>query len=812
MKQVLCSAIIIMMVTAIYLPAQNKKVTEKKEVTLKSQMEALHERFGVNFVYDSSIDLYIPCPEIKFDKTGLQLEDCLTIVFKDTGIGYKIMKKYIVLSRKGSGHKSKDYTIFIEEQHDTLDESVITALTDRHRNETQTGLKIIDGSRFRNTTALLSSPDIIKEIQILPGVAGGNELLSGMYVHGGDGTDNLFLLDGVPIYQVSHLAGLISSFNTEMIDDLDFYKSGFPSRYGGKLSSVIDINTRKGDFNDYHGSFNIGLLNGSIQFEGPIVPGMTSFNIGIRRSWYDFITIPGMAIRNLSLKYGEKDRLRYAMTDFNGSVTHLFSKDNKLSLNLYTGTDILRFGHEEARIEYWEGTGYTGTDNNDFSTRWGNILASLNWDMRFSGQGHLNTIVYYTCSSNKVVFDMSQWEMAKTEPVILEMKMNEKNKGALHDIAVKSGLYYDAGQRHRIRTGISLVMHMFRMTRAVEGITRTSNPDEDVSVDSETNIQPFEGRYFSPELAVYFEDEMTLTKWLKANLGVRYVMFMTGDRARHSLEPRAAVNFQISPKASIRLSYSEMSQFLHNLRANYVDIPLSCWVPSSESVPPMRSRQIAGGVYTRILDNLVLNIEGFWKQMDNLTEYCGTDSIYPNFSLWNHLLMKGKGRSWGAEIESSWKHKGTEISASYTLSWSERFFEGIWHDWYPDRNDNRHKITISASHRFNKRFDMYLGWIYHTGNRMTIPTQAIGKEVYYSSPYNYRLPDYHRLDVGFNFRKTTRRGNESIWNLNLYNAYCRMNPMFIQLYRQNTEEGWISELKTLSVIPVIPSFSYTLRF
>lgn len=130
MKQVLCSAIIIMMVTAIYLPAQNKKVTEKKEVTLKSQMEALHERFGVNFVYDSSIDLDIPCHEIKFDKTGLQLEDCLTIVFKDTGIGYKIMKKYIVLSRKGSGHKSKDYTIFIEEQHDTLDESVITALTD----------------------------------------------------------------------------------------------------------------------------------------------------------------------------------------------------------------------------------------------------------------------------------------------------------------------------------------------------------------------------------------------------------------------------------------------------------------------------------------------------------------------------------------------------------------------------------------------------------------------------------------------------------------------------------------------------------
>ena len=159
----------------------------------------------------------------------------------------------------------------------------VTCIISR-QNATQTGLTAIDGSRFRKGYAVLGSPDLIKELQNQAGVSGGTELLSGLYVHGGDGTDNLFLIDGVPLYQVSHMLGLISSFNTEVVDNIDFYKSGFPSRYGGKLSSVVDVTTRQGDMNEFHGSFNIGLLNGGLQFEGPIVPGRTSFNVALRRS------------------------------------------------------------------------------------------------------------------------------------------------------------------------------------------------------------------------------------------------------------------------------------------------------------------------------------------------------------------------------------------------------------------------------------------------------------------------------------------------------------------------------------------------
>ena len=246
-----------------------------------------------------------------------------------------------------------------------------------------------------------------------------------------------------------------------------------------------------------------------------------------------------------------------------------------------------------------------------------------------------------------------------------------------------------------------------------------------------------------------------------------------------------------------------MSQFVHCLQANYLDVPMSIWMPSTGSVPPSRSRQVAAGIYVDIPYGLSLNVEGYWKSMTDMYEYCGISGIYPDVRAWEQELLRGRGRSYGAEVELSWRTRTTDVSAYYTLSWTERLFEDIWHDWYPARNDNRHKFTLNATHRFSKRFDMSLSWNYHSGDRTTIPTQIVDGKEYYSNPYNYKLPDYHRLDVGFNFRRTTKRGNESIWNLSVYNAYCRMNPMFAM---------YDSELIIMSAIPIIPTFSYTLRF
>ena len=820
---------IILMTVVLTASAQTKPA---EGATVRELMEVIHEIFGVNFVYDSSLDLdriagragndvlkktvtdvsssrhSTHSGHSRLDRESL--EACLAALFKDTGIEYEIMKKYIVLTKAGSKKKPKDYTIFIEEQRDTIDESRITAYIDRRMDATQTGLNRIDGSRFKKGFAFLGSPDLIKEIQTLSGVSGGNELLTGMYVHGGDGTDNLFLLDGVPLYQVSHLAGLMSSFNTEVVDNLDFYKSGFPSRFGGKLSSVVDITTKTGDMHDYRGSFNIGLLNGGLQFEGPIIPGKTSFNLAVRRSWFDVLTIPFNLIANLTLPYGDTGKVHYDMTDLNASLTHLFSKDSRLSLNVYLGQDKAVYRWADLRVKYWEGVRHTGEDGYGVNIAWGNILSSLNWKKKFSDDLLMNTVLYYVRSNTDVGMYENEWTMDRLSPTVTQFGMKERNYSRLHDLGAKAEIDWMPSEYHHIKAGASFVQHLFRPVREYVKTTTTDG------VTKFTDDDSYSISYNAPEVTLHAADEISFANWFKANLGLRYVYFSHDGFEDHSIEPRAALRFQLGQRTALKMSYTEMSQAIHLLRAHYIDLPMSSWLPSTEDVAPMRARQVAGGVYMDLPHNFTFNLEGYWKTMDNLNEYCGIDGIYPDLEHWETETMQGKGRSYGVETELRWRSEKMDVSAYYTLSWTERFFEGVWHDWFPARNDNRHKFTISATRRFSDRFDMYASWNYHTGDRMTVPTQIVGEELYYTSPYNYKVSDYHRLDVGFNFRKTTKRGNESIWNLSVYNAYCRMNPMFSMMdhYRpdyKNPDE-YKTVFKEMAAIPIIPSFNYTLRF
>ena len=309
MKRTLQYAFTLLLTCVLALPAYPQKaVGQGRGVALRSQMELIHQQYGVNFVYDSSLDLdqiaghagndVLSSRHSRLDRESLEVS--LAALFKDTGIDYEIMKKYIVLTKAGSKKKPKDYTIFIEEQHDTIDESRITAFVGRQKNATQTGLTRLDGKKFQRGFSFMSSPDLVKTLQMLPGVSGGTELFSGLHVYGGDGYDNLYLMDGIPMYQAGHLAGLFSAFNTDVIETVDFYKSGFPARYGGRLSSVVDVRTKEGDFNQYHGNFSFGLLDSRFQLEGPIVKGKTSFNFGVRGSWLDAVSIPTFMILNHS--------------------------------------------------------------------------------------------------------------------------------------------------------------------------------------------------------------------------------------------------------------------------------------------------------------------------------------------------------------------------------------------------------------------------------------------------------------------------------------------------------------------------------
>lgn len=773
--------------------------------TLKKEMMYLHNQFNVNFVYDSALDLDVPYHGVLMRKlSDKSLEHCLQTLFNDTGIEFEIMKKYIVLTKKDSKKKPKDYTIFIEEQRDTINESVVTAVVDPKRNSTQTGLKRIDSRDLNSGFALFSTPDLVKTLQMQPGVSSGTELLSGFYVHGGDGSDNLFLLDGVPIYQISHLAGLFSSFNTDVVGSLDFYKSGFPARYGSKMSSVVDVSTRDGDFNDCHGTFALGLIDGRFQLEGPLWKGKTSFNVGLRRTWMETVTLPVFWIIN-SINKPDKQNARYAFTDFNAKVTHKFSETNRLSANFYAGRDVVRYLNRNVYERYDENNNYVKEQSNvDIKFGWGNVLGSLNWSNEISDRLSMRNIAYYSGSNSALAFSYEDIDSRNNR-----QKSGEYNTSNVHNIGIKSDWFYSLTPKQKLRYGATAQYHIY----APDATAKTDIYYEGISASKTAYADSL--KYGTVEASLYAEDEVALTDRFSVNAGLRYTLYSASGKTWHSLEPRLAMKYTINDKLTAKASYTEMSQPTHLISSIYIDLPTNSWLPSTSKIRPSRSREVAGGLYSELGHHLHLNVEGWYKHMYNLLEYAGSYSVFPPLTGWESSYRSGMGRSWGAELDFGFDNGRTEANVYYTLSWSQRKFDDFYHGWYQDRNDNRHKLTLMARHKFGKRFELYGAWNYHSGGRVTIATHEMGPEGtdIYTTPNNVKLPDYHRLDLGFNFRKNTKRGNESIWNLSVYNAYCRTNPITAFVEGKSLDQQVVSYYGMgVGIIPIIPTFSYTLKF
>ena len=704
---------------------------------------------------------------------------------------------------KGNPYNGRD-SLVVAERQDTLKEAMITSDKVVKVAKTQTGHKHLNKPDFIYGNVVFSSPDIIKSLQNLPGVSAGTELMSGLYVHGGEGSDNLFLLDGVPMYQISHLGGIFSSFNTDVVNGLDFYKSGFPARYGGRMSSVVDINTKDGDYHNYHGSFMIGLIDGRLQFEGPIVKGKTSFNIALRRSWMDAVLAPTIAYLNKKNKDGEVIGGNYAFHDLNASITHKFSDHDKVSLKMYYGRDRLKLNQAiPEEVTYTvdnQGTKKTvrGEDHINTDISWGNLLASLNWYHVINDNMHLDAVAYYSGSDADVWYKWKDWRFSTIEHYDA---IDETNVSTVSNIAAKANLDWRA-DNHHIRSGISYQHHIYHPKRY-------SAIDNDGSVIEEESGT----RYSGVEMAVYAEDEITLWERLNFNAGLRYVIFSVPGKFRHKLEPRIALSYRCTENVELKASYTHMNQFAHLISTHYLDVPTNCWLPSTKSIEPMHSRQVAAGIYSKLPKNIRLNLEAYYKTMDNLLEYAGSNTLFPPLDSWETSFHKGRGRAYGLETELGWDSSRLSFSAYYTLSWSERKFDGIWHDWFPHRYDNRHKLTLMGLWKVTDKIDIYANWNYNSGGWMTVPTHIYNPgEVFdrvYTAPNNVNLPDYHRLDLGANFRKTTKRGNERIWNIGIYNAYCRKNVVFVAISERD-DKSLYGEGR--AIFPIIPSFSYTLKF
>ena len=688
---------------------------------------------------------------------------------------------------------------------------------------TQTGKRSFSNKDIKTEFSLMSSPDVVKTLQRVSGVAEGQELASGLYVHGGNGDENLFLIDGTPLYDTNHALGLFSSFNADVVKNVDFYKSGFPARYGGRLSSVVDVRTADGNMEHFHGAYRIGLLDASLQFEGPIKKGKTSYNIGMRRSWMDLLSRP------LTKAFSEKEdklSIGYYFMDLNAKVMHRFSNRSKIDLSIYYGKDSWDVNQDmdDSKMgEYQEGNAYN-KELTKSQLNWGNFNVALNWNYLFSPKLFANFTAVYSHNRSKLYsLDDDRDIYPQTNKETVWEHLEHGYTSTIYDAGYRTAFDYRPNPRHHIRFGHDYTMHLFRPQTAMQ-LDYVGNGDakmDTISVNSGN-------RHVGHEWTAYAEDEIYINKKWSLDMGFNVMLFHISDKNFINVDPRFALKYQLSNEVSLKASFTQMSQYVHKISNSYLSLPTDYWVPTTKILKPMRSYQFAAGIYARPNRHWILSLEGYYKLSRHLLQYSSWVGIEPPAENWDSQVMDGKGLFYGLEADATYRTNHLTLSGSYTLSWNKRKYDDFYQDWYYDKFDNRHKLNLSLRYAFNKKVSCYAVWNYHTGNHATVPTQLAalpgfpdgdgkypgswwGSASYvYAIPNNLTLPAYHRLDLGFDFHHVTKHGHERIWNLSIYNAYCHLNSMYVKIdFDEKTQQF---KAKNKGFVPIIPSFSYTIKF
>ncbi|NOZ45270.1 MAG: TonB-dependent receptor [Chlorobi bacterium] len=665
---------------------------------------------------------------------------------------------------------------------------------------------------------LLGESDILKTIQLMPGVQSGNEGTSGLYVRGGGPDQNLFLLDGVPVYNASHLFGFFSVFNADAIQSVQLIKGGYPARYGGRLSSVVDIRLKEGNNKKFKGEGSIGIISSKLTLEGPVKNEKTSFLISGRRTYIDVLTQPIIKLIDNNLSAG------YYFYDLNAKINHKFNEKSRLFLSAYMGNDKAytkfksEYLYDEIKHESSEKAGLG----------WGNITTALRWNYIINKKLFSNTTVTYSRYKFSINNAYTEKSIAANNTQTSEYSFEYFS--GIDDIAAKIDFDYSPNPNHAVKFGISNTYHTFKPGINVFQIKGNAESENIDTTFGNTNV-------YANELESYFEDDIKIGSLLKINIGVHYSNFAVKNVFYNSIQPRISSRFVITEDMSLKASFTQMNQNLHLLTNSTIGLPTDLWVPATDKIKPMIAYQYAIGAIYNIKDEIAVTLEGFYKTMDNLIEYKEGASFFSSKNDWEQQIENGRGWSYGGELliqKDVGKFTGW---IGYTLSWNYRQFDNIgFGEKFPYKFDRRHDIGIVISYKLSERIDMGATWVFGTGNAITLAQEKYvsyfslfdqndffnyGGQTYYDNLEHYdnrngyRMPSYHRLDLGINIHKK-RYWGETTWSFGLYNAYNRQNPFYLYFgYRNNYYDGLGNNqrvLKQVSLFPLIPSVRLNFKF
>lgn len=666
---------------------------------------------------------------------------------------------------------------------------VVADQSERIEERSQMSTINIPVEQIKKVPALLGEVDVLKVLQLLPGVKSGGEGTSGLYVRGGGPDQNLILLDGAPVYNASHLFGFFSTFNADAIKNVELIKGGFPARYGGRLSSVIDINMKEGNMRKYNVEGSIGIVSAKLLIEGPIWKDRTSFIVTARRTYFDKIIRP---IIRASTR-GEGDG-GYYFYDLNAKVNHKISDRDRVFLSLYNGLDNFYF---KSGGVYTSGTSFSGY------LKWGNLLGSARWNHIFNSRLFCNTSVTYT----RYRFGIGQ----QIEDLKNDTKQSLDYFSGINDWSGKLNFDFVPNPNHYVRFGMNYTYHTFK-TGAEQ--FKTSGFERDSSARSGNPD------IFANELNLYVEDDWKITRNLKANFGLHGAGFWVQGNFYRSLQPRVSARYLLPYNWCVKASYANMTQFIHLLANSSIGLPTDLWVPATRRIKPQQSWQGAMGIAKSLNNNSYeFSVEGYYKEMRNIIDYLDGANFIGGANDWENKVAQGKGWSYGVEVLLQKKKGRYSGWIGYTLSWTNRQFSAInFGKVYPYKYDRRHDISIVNVYKISNKVDIALTWVYGTGNAISLPLQSYvaanipglyANDVqYYGGKNNYRMAPYHRLDFSINRHKKKKWGRVT-WSAGAYNVYARQNPYFLYF---STNAYGRKQLKQVSLFRMIPTISWSFKF
>ena len=683
----------------------------------------------------------------------------------------------------------------------------------------------IDIYEAEHLPTLGGESDIIRLTHLLPGVQTGTDGVGGLHIRGGDNGQNLIMIDGVPVYNIAHAAGLFSVFNSHAVRSARLIKGGFPARYGGRLSSVLDIRTREGNSKNFGLRGDVGMLSGRLSVEGPIVREKASFFLSGRWSLADWYLQP--LTRGLKEEKGEDGFIGYHFYDLNAKLNYELSGRDHLYLSYYSGSDrYTNQGQASDTLAFAEGSQQPATNFYRFDRQykdavsWGNRVASLRWNHLFSDNLFANLALTYSGLDVRInYFAVDSLFQLSTQHTVNRLFEVGYYSSSIEDVGARLDFDYLAIPHHYIRFGINLAHHDF-LPGLLAGTGEKSGNGE---IDSLPGSPEISRRAVAMEYVAYIEDEFRLGRNLILNAGLHAAAFSTPGKAYWSIQPRLSANWQVSKRIGLEAYYSRMQQPVHLLSNSAVGLPTELWVPSTDKVAPQEGWQLGMAANWAFRPGWSVELDGYFKSMDNLLAY-SEGALFLND--WEENVTAGSGTAYGAEAllrKSSGKLRGW---LGYSLAWADRQYEQINNGQpYPYKFDRRHEFKLALMYRIQDWVDLSASWVYSTGfafsppigqYEVIIPGVGPVQAIDFGDKNAFRMPAYHRLDVAANFYIQTDTRLRHTINVGVYNLYNRRNPLYYDLRSRYVQDGnnirTQKEFVQVWLIPMLPSLNYSIQF